>query len=875
VSVILRRKLKHPDTLLAKKTSLTEVQLPLRPANQPYQSVQHIFEAQVKKNPANIALIYQDHGLSYQLLNQKANQLARWLIQNGLQKEDLVCIYSEKCMEAVIVLLATLKAQGAYLPVSDKLPPAQLDYILANAKPKFLFNNHNSASGLDALSETIQKDVQIYSYEQLSSELAILDDTNLDIAYDMRNLAYVIYTSGSTGTPKGVAVEQEGIIRLVVNPHYLKIFSSDRVAWMSNIAFDGSTFEVFGALLNGATLVIIPENIFADIALYRKYLYDYKISILLLVTSLFNSLYSRDNKIFSKLKALLIGGEALNPSLIMNLFHSKYSPGAIFNVYGPTEGTTFTTTYQINEEDDLTQSIPIGKPLNNCEVYVLDQDMKPIPDNKVGELYISGSNLARGYVSNPELTAEKFTPNPFSTAIGSRLYRTGDLARKLPSGNLEFMGRRSKDEQVKIRGYRVEIGAIEAQFFKLDYLAQAAVIAKQSPTLGMYLVAFIVSKEACFINLEPIKKSLRHELPEYMMPSFYAILESMPFTNNGKIDKAKLHTYPESMFVQNKERFPLETQAEKKIASMFSALLDVATIYADDDFFELGSHSLLILRLLSELEEAFNVRLSSTDIHEARTVRGIADVVQKKLYQVPGNALIKLKEGDENSIIFFFPPITGNSFCYLKLAEEFQNKHTIYGLQDPTIEDPEIIFDTIDEMAEYYFTLIKSIQRKGPYILMGASFGATFVIEVARLFQQNNEDLLFLGIIDGWATLSRDILTHKIYKNTPQFLEQYLPVEFLHTYQKELMLHRLELLLKHQYKPINLNYTLFKAETVLPTYQNFNLIYNGWEQYCLQPIQLLTIPGDHDTMLKGKNATILTHQIGKCINEAENLYSQL
>ena len=541
--------------------------------------IHELFEAEVEKTPENIAVVFKEQQLTYQELNHRANKIAHYLQSLGVGPEVLVGICVERSLEMIVGLLGILKASGAYVPLNPTYPQERLSFMLADSQVQVLLTQDKFVEGLATSGVKLVR---------LDTEWELINcqsQENLTSNATAENLAYVIYTSGSTGTPKGVAVPHRAVNRLVCNTNYVNFVPSNRVAQASNTSFDAATFEIWGSLLHGARLVIIPQDVVLSPQKFATYICEQKISVLFLTTALFNQLASVVPQAFKNLQYLLFGGEAVDPKSVKVVLRNG-APQRLLHVYGPTESTTFACWYLVQDIPEGATNVPIGRPISNTQIYILDSKLQPVPVGNPGELYIGGDGLARGYLNRPELTEEKFIPNPFEELGGSSLYKTGDLARFLPDGNIEFIGR--VDNQVKIRGFRIELGEIEALLSQHSDVQQAIVIAREDIPGDKRLVAYIVPKQKVDLSVTTIKRFLQEKLPHYMMPAVFVILDSLPLTPNGKVDRRNLpacdRTRPnlEESFVA--PRNPIE----EKLASIWAELLRLDLIGVNDNFFYLG-----------------------------------------------------------------------------------------------------------------------------------------------------------------------------------------------------------------------------------------------------------------------------------------------
>ncbi|NEP36780.1 amino acid adenylation domain-containing protein, partial [Moorena sp. SIO3B2] len=449
-----------------------------------HKCIHQLFEEQVEKTPDAVAVVFDQQKLTYSQLNNKANQLAHHLQTLGVKPEMLVGICVERSVEMVVGLLGILKAGGAYVPLDPNYPTSRLHYMIEDAQLSIILTQEKWQHHLsDTKASVICLDTDSEIINQQSQQVP-------ENQVKANQLAYVIYTSGSTGKPKGVSIHHQGVVRLFSNTNYVQLDSTDRVAQVSNTSFDAATFEIWGALLHGAVAVIITKSVLLSPQEFVNYIKQEKITTLFLTTALFNQLAYSVPEAFSTLKHLLFGGEAVDPKSVKQVLE-KGAPERLLHVYGPTENTTFSSWYKVNKVAEGATNLPIGKPISNTQIYILDSNLQPVPIGVPGELHIGGDGLAIGYHNRPELTADQFIPNPFEDSkFTKKLYKTGDLARYLPDGNIEFIGR--IDHQVKIRGFRIETGEIEAVLNSYPIVKETVVLAREDNPGDKRLVAYIV-----------------------------------------------------------------------------------------------------------------------------------------------------------------------------------------------------------------------------------------------------------------------------------------------------------------------------------------------------------------------------------------------
>ncbi len=598
--------------------------------------IPQLFEEQVEKTPDNIAIIYEEVKLTYNELNQRANQLAHYLRKSyQIQGDELCVLCLERSEYMLIAILGVLKAGGAYVPIDPGYPKDRISYILEDTQAKVVLTNKMYEDRLtnihiNSVNPTAMIKILAIDNPALQSKINQELVGNLVVSITSQNLAYVIYTSGTTGKPKGVMIEHRGVVSLVKNIGYVIVSTEDSIMQLADMAFDAATFEIYTALLNGAKLFIPNHKIdlTADVKKMQNYIIDNKISILWLTTTLFEQLYIQLEDIFSSLTYLLVGGEALRYKIVNKLANSVYKPKNFINGYGPTENTTFSCSYNIINDKLLTlATVPIGMPLNNRFAYILDIYNQPLPLGAVGELYVGGAGLARGYLNLPELTSERFIANPFQSGTeklqgkNSRLYKTGDLVRYLSDGNIEYIGR--NDCQVKIRGYRIELSEVEHTIIGYAGIKQAVVLyeknLKNSHING--LIAYYVAAEK--LDNEEIINYLSDQLPQYMIPKIFIHITQIPLTINGKLDKSAL---PSPSFEQEvNDYIASRNEVEQIICKSFSDIFSISLsqISVNSDFFKLGGDSLLVISLVIQLQQ-HSLMIGADEIFKLRTPANIA-----------------------------------------------------------------------------------------------------------------------------------------------------------------------------------------------------------------------------------------------------------
>lgn len=590
-----------------------------------HKTIVDLFDEQVQQTPDRVALTFGDNVLTYNQLNRKSNQLARHLQEVGVKAETLVPICLNRSLEMIIGILGILKAGGAYVPIDPDYPADRIDYMLSDLNSTVLVVDSHARSGLPEQPEStriINLDTDWPIIEQQSSD-------PVQATLNPQNLAYVIYTSGSTGRPKGVMIEHQNVVRLFMTDAPLFDFGADDVWTMfHSFCFDFSVWEMYGALLFGGRLVIVPKDTAKDARLFGELLVRNKVTVLNQTPSAFYVLQEQLGGTIreTSVRYVIFGGEALNPAKLKP-WHRAFPGCRLINMYGITE-TTVHVTYlaldarHLESSNSLNAGSPVGKPIPTLTAYVLDPNQCVLPVGEPGELYVGGAGLARGYLNQPELTAARFIDNPLANESGAKLYRTGDLARLLPDGGLDYLGR--IDEQVKIRGYRIELGEIEHALLQYPGVQQAVVVAKDDAEGNKRLIGYVVMPQN--FDRKAVLSSLQTILPDYMVPALLMAVDRIPLTSNGKVDRKALPNPDASALLTDSYRAP-GTKTEAKIAAVWKDVLNVNRVGLDDNFFELGGNSLLAVKTVALLKEVHSYDLSITKLYQFPTVNALANYV--------------------------------------------------------------------------------------------------------------------------------------------------------------------------------------------------------------------------------------------------------
>lgn len=583
-------------------------------------SITRIFELIVKRYAEKIAVEAGTERISYTELNRKSNQVAHMLREKGVGKEDIVAIFVDKSIQTISCILGILKAGAAYLPIDMLLPNSRIKYMLQKGNIKFIMNIELVRNELKTMLQGCDISI-IDNYEWKKCPQSAVDGQR-----EKNSLAYVMYTSGSEGSPKGVMIEDKGIIRLVVKEDYFPFSSEWNILQSSTLVFDASVFEVFGSLLNGATLHLIKTETLLNGEELKHWLEKQPIDLMFLTTPLFHQLVNVDVSIFDSVRNLVVGGDVLLSEPVRRL--KEYNSTIhLFNGYGPTENTTFSTFYEVPSE--IPDNIPIGKAISCSTTYIWNEKQEPVKLGEVGELYVGGEGVGRGYIHNEKMTEEKFIRHP---KTGERLYRTGDLAKWNGDGNIEFMGR--VDSQIKIRGFRIELQEIQNTINKLTSVRECAVICEVCGGEKI-LKAYLALKKT--VRIEELQKQLREKLPSYMIPHKMIIIDHLPLNSNGKIDKQKLTQTNQGKKEQHKmELLEINTSEasqeacdeEIRVISILNQQLQ-QRVSLEDDLYEIGFNSITAVKILSALrKQGYMVNIK--EILNVRTVRDMLDMILQK-----------------------------------------------------------------------------------------------------------------------------------------------------------------------------------------------------------------------------------------------------
>ena len=868
-----------------------------------------LFEEQVQRTPDAIAVVFEEQHLTYRELNNRANQLAYYLQSFGVGADVLVGICLERSLLMVVSLLAVLKAGGAYVPLDPSYPRDRLALMVSDAQAPILLTEQKLLTSLP------ENQAQILCLDTDWELIAREKEDNLINTLIPENLAYTIYTSGSTGKPKGVTISHRAICNhMFWMQDTFPLAETDKVLQKTPFSFDASVWEFYAPLLVGGQLILARPGGHQDTSYLIETISKQEVTILQLVPSLLRMLLEASGlENCNSLKRVFCGGEAL-PVNLQDQFLTTVE-AELHNLYGPTEACIDATVWTC-QGNIAAKTIPIGRPIANTQIYILDSYSQPVPMGVVGELHIGGAGLANGYLNRRDLTAKKFIPNPFKDIRGvevgekqitsERLYKTGDLARYLPNGNIEYLGR--IDHQVKIRGFRIELGEIEAALSQHSDISEAVVVVREHATGDYRLVAYIVPVQKP-LSARMLQNFLEDQLPDYMIPSSLLMLDSLPLAANGKVDRRALPAPDWSDDVLALDFVSPRDTLELQLTQIWETVLNVRPIGIRDNFFTLGGHSLLAVRLMAQIQQQFQKHLPLATLFESPTIAQLAELLRQETDGMAWSSLVPIQPHGSQLPFFCVPGSGGNTIYLHDLARYLAPERPFYGLQAVGLDGKSKPHTTIEEMAAHYIKLIQTVQPHGPYLLGGHSLGGQVAFEMAQQLQQQEEEVALLAIFDTFAPIASNKIVSQNWDSatwlihltgvverlfdkklvlSQEILQDLNPEEQLNYFKQQLELvnllppgsgidqvrglvevfkanHQIQYQSRSIYPS---QITLFRAnelprqETDLekPNWMIKDPSW-GWENLAVKPIEIHTIPGNHFTIMKEPHVQILAEKL--------------
>ena len=709
-------------------------------------SVKELFESLTADHSDDIALEFGKQSMTYRELHEQSNRLANYLVSIGVKEDTFVGISVERSFDMIVSLIAIFKAGAAYLPLDKSYPAERIEYMINDSGVKFIITKRSDSGTLP------DTEARIIYIDDESSEINKLSTDTPSLMPAPESAAYMIYTSGSTGRPKGVIMHNRALVNLLNwqfnGQHFGKALTTLQ---FTTLSFDVAFQEIFSSLLSGGKLIVMSESERKDLRQVLKILSDRKVQRLYLpfiALQEIAELYSSSADVKLHLQEVMTAGEQLqNTTAIRSMF--KDLKTAVFtNQYGPTEAHVVTSYTLTGDPDQWPYNAPIGKPVFNTKIYILDQMMKPVPPGVSGELFIGGVQVARGYHNKEELTKEKFITAPFGKNDSERVYRTGDVARYMPDGNIEFLGR--ADNQIKYRGYRIELGEIESVLNDFNKVSTSAVVIRDASNGEKRLAAYAVLKHGEECNTAELKNKLSETLPDFMLPADYVFLKEMPLLPSGKVDLRSLPEPERNVSASTNGYVEPGTELELQLVRIWEKVLGVKQIGITDNFFELGGHSLLALRLFGYIEKLTGKKLAISTLFSHPTIEQFGEILKTEGWKPPWKSLVAVKPGGSLLPFFCVPPGAGTALHFQGLVKYLSQDQPFYVLESIGLDGKDEPHTNIEEMAAHYVKEIRMIQPDGPYLIGGRCFGGRVVFEMAQQFVKQGQEVALLAIFDTW-----------------------------------------------------------------------------------------------------------------------------
>ena len=700
-------------------------------------NITDLLEERVASSGENIALIYNNYSVTYNELDARSGKIANLLIKKGVKPNELVPICLNKGVELIIGIIAIQKVGAAYVPVDPEFPQERINYILKDCAATILLADSSSSTIFDSnLScEIIEIDIILSQSDNLSAQ-------NPTVKIAPTDLAYVIYTSGTTGLPNGVMIEHRSVVNnLLWAQGYFNLTTDDVVLQKTTFCFDVSVWEIFGTLISGAKLVIIDPDDYRDLSKLKQVIISNNITTVHFIPTMLEFfLLSIKKNECNTLKRIICSGEVLTPYQA-NLARNKIKGALLFNLYGPTETTIHSSYWQIPDQTDEIEKVLIGKPIDNTNFYILNNG-ELCGNEQIGEIYISGAGVAKGYLNRPELTESRFVKNPFDNS--ERLFKTGDFGRYLIDGNIEYLGR--IDDQVKINGYRIELASIETNIKNSGIVKHAVVLTKKNNLGFLHIMAYVVIEHG--YNIQDLWDYIVTKLPGYMLPTSIKEVEYIPFTTNGKVDKDLLRNLLSHDEASNGIVKP-RTLSEKTIYNIWQKLFNTDEISIYDNFFDLGGNSIMGVKMLSRLKRETDKHISYIQLNQYPNIESLAKVLDKPLLINIPNILIAIKPEGSKPPLYL---VNGGALVYngfFNLSDVLDKDQPVYGFQSNGYNNNGQLFETIEEIAGYYVNSMLRENINGPFSLVGYSLGSIIAFEMAKQLKALGKEVKLLVTLDG------------------------------------------------------------------------------------------------------------------------------
>lgn len=869
LEIILARVSKEPNVLIGQLIDIDAAQPdgPLPPlewigrssGNQ--RSITALFDDTVRAHGDRTAVQLGSEQLSYRELDARAELFASHLTSLGVKQGEPIGLCTDRSFDMVAAMIGILRAGGCFVPFDPAYPEDRLQYMLEDTQVRVLFTQRHLRDQLPG------KGASILVMEDLTGTVG----TKATVTVNADDAAYIMYTSGSTGKPKGVVVPHRAVSRLVRDQNFLPFGPHQVFLQLSNISFDASTLEIWGAVLNGGKLVLQPQQK-PTLSEVTECIKEHSITAVWFTAGLFNLLVDDHLDGLRGLKHILTGGDVLSVPHVKRAL-KVLGPGVLINGYGPTENTTFTCCHAIDDEKAIGNSVPIGKPINETRVHVLNEAMQPVAIGQKGELYAGGEGVALGYWNKPDLTAEKFVDDPFSAVPGTKLYRTGDIVRWSPDGTVEFIGR--ADGQVKVRGFRIELGEIEAAMDGHAQVKDRVVICRTDMPGEKQLVAYIVPQGGPDLLsdnmaqeklLAELRERLRDRLPEHMLPSAFVVMPEFPLNPNGKVDKKALPAPTFRTQTMRAQHVAPRDHVERMLADVWSELLGVENIGVHDNFFDLGGHSLIGIQLLAKVEQQHGKGMSLKALFQAPTIAGMAKLLQDGGTTVPWTNLSAIQPNG-NAIPFFC--VHGDEANHF-LPRYLGNDQPFYAFFHQGEDGKPIRFTKVPDIASHFINELRTVRPNGPYLLGGYSFGGIVAYEMAQQLRRSGEEVALLALFDTYDPMEFmkvmqqeakpwDSIRKAMMRRAVRFYQRrgkLLPPKLRHFYIIDTYD---EAIRDYRAQPYDGTITIFKAKDSIGAQDM------GWKQWS-KHVDIRNVPGDHYSMIKEPDVRALSAELGSAID---------
>ena len=832
-------------------------------------------EAIAGSSPNEIAVVYEREQLTYGELNARANQLAHYLAKRGVGRNTRIGICLQRSLDFAVALIGVLKAGGTCVPLDPKYPDERLSFMLENVEAALVLTER----GL--LNATIPPGTDVVSISEQREKLAAEPRTNPSVGSSPSDIAYIIYTSGSTGRPRGVLLPHAGLVSYTfAAAEQFELRRGDRMLQFCSISFDAALEEIYSTWAAGATLVFRNDDVSLEPGEFLRWVGQQRITVMDLPTAYWHewvyAMPALREKVPASVRLVIVGGEKAS-SDAFSTWHKLAGKNVRWvNTYGPAEASVVATAYEpkLQPGEEPPAVLPIGRPVANARVYLLDPDLNPVPVGVPGELHIGGVGVAQGYLNHPQLTAQKFIRDVFSDDPAARMYKTGDLARYLSNGDIEFVGRR--DNQVKIRGFRVEPGEIESVLAKHSGVADTAIVLRQDSTGNKRLVGYVVRTQDGVTESE-LRAHVQAQLPEYMVPSEFVFLKAMPLTPNGKIDRRALAAMKSEEQPKSASGDGVSDPLQKQLLQIWEELLGRRGIGIRDNFFELGGHSLLAARLMHRLTQIHGKSLPLAVLLEAPTIEKLASVLGGDISK-HWSSLVAIQPEGSKPPFFCVHGVGGNVVGFHELAKRMKPDFPFYGLQSQGLDGSSGLYATVEGMAAHYLGEIRRVQPQGPYHVGGFSMGGLVAYEIAHQLVAAGEEVGLVVLFDTYATSPKsvneslkDLLLHPTWTHIKK-----LPSEV----RKKIRRTWNALRLPEYLKKVGRTNAHAAEQYVIRPYEGKTILlragdtwrvaddpYAAWSQY-VGDLETIQIRGTHMEILREPNVSSLAERLKACIHSA-------